>query len=83
MNLQLQRGDTAHYCFVTDAPIRAKSNRARGKIIFTLEFVHAVRLVPDDEESDVENVPEGELRLTLPEFAAWWAKETDWRVVDV
>jgi hypothetical protein len=82
MNLQLRKGRTDHYCFVSDRAKRATRGN-RGEIAFELEFVHAVHIVPDDPYSDVDNVPEGLQRFTVAEFAAWWAKQTDWKVVDV
>ncbi len=81
MDLQLRKGRSAHYCFVTDCAAIAKGKLKRGDIRFDLEFVEAVTV--DPETGEVDNIPEGNLTLTLPEFAAWWAKETEWRVESV
>lgn len=83
MDLQLQKGRTAHYCFVRDCNMPANRKTTRGEIAFSLEFVRAEHIVPGDEHSDVENIAEGTREFTLAEFAAWWGKETGWRVVDV
>ncbi len=79
MDLQLRKGKTAHYCFVSDACAMAGRGN-RGEVAFNLEFVRAVI---DKETGEVENVPEGTETLTLPEFSAWWAKHKEWRVESV
>ncbi len=81
MDLQLRKGRSAHYCFVTDACAMSRKHAIRGQVAFNLEFVRAVFI--DKETGEVDNVPEGVKTLTLPEFAAWWAKETEWRVESV
>ncbi len=81
MDIQLQRGKTNHYCFVTDCARLARGKDKRGAILLNLEFARAEHIVPGDKTSDMENVPEGAQTLTVAEFAAWWAANPEWRVV--
>ncbi len=80
MDLQLRKGRSAHYCFVSEACALPFGGEKHGAIQFNLEFVRFKRT---DPEGNGDNIPEGSLTMTLPEFAAWWAKETEWRVESV
>ncbi len=81
MDIQLQLAKTNHYCFVTEVPRMADRTSKRGEISFDLAFVCAEHTVPGDKTSEIENVPEDNQTMTLAEFAAWWDKEKEWRVV--
>ncbi len=81
MDVQLQRGKTNHYCFVSDCAAIGRGYRAnaRGSIAFTLEFARWEA----EPGADGKNVPEGVKTMTATELGAWWAANPEWRVVDV